>query len=141
MSSDIEIFNNHQADTRNRADSLVKAILIIAGGSLSISIGIFLQEGRVPLTVHTRIILEISWWLLFLSIVSGVLTLYTIIMRDYLFGERWRKQIAGDVHVDASSKPRWMEVLILLFGHIGVICFVIGILCLAYVATTAITVG
>lgn len=138
MSSETEMFNTHQQDTRNRTDSLIKAILLISGGALTVSIGLFLQEGRLPLTECSLITIRLSWWFLFTTIISGVLTLYIIIMRDYFFGERWRKKIDGDTQIDASGTPSYIEVLILIFGNLGVFSFILGMLCLAYVATATV---
>lgn len=139
MSSDLEMFNQHQQDTRNRTDSLFKAILILAGGSLTVSIGLFLQQDRLPLSEYSLIAIRISWWFLFAAIIFGTLTLYVIIMRDYFFGERWRKQLDGDAGINGSDTPGYTEILILLFGNLGILFFIFGILCLAFVATSTVT--
>ncbi|MDF1817810.1 MAG: hypothetical protein P1U54_04180 [Immundisolibacteraceae bacterium] len=138
MSSNIEMFNTHQQDTRSRTDSLVKAIFLLSGGALTVSIGLFLQKSRVPLTDTTTTVIQVSWWFLFATILFGVLTLYTTIMRDYFFGERWRKNIQGDSAIDASNTPGLTERLILAFGNLGVLCFITGMGLLAYVATVAV---
>jgi hypothetical protein len=41
MADSLELFNSHQEDVRRRVDSLGKAILILAGGTLTVSIEIF----------------------------------------------------------------------------------------------------
>lgn len=138
MSSNIEMFNQHQQDTRNRTDSLVKAIFILSGGSLTVSIGLFLQKDRLPLSECSLTAIQVSWWLLFATIVFGVLTLYTVIIRDYFFGEKWRKQLDGNTGTDVSGTPDYAEVFILLFGNLGVFSFILGMLCLAYVATSTV---
>lgn len=40
MTTDLELFNAHQEDVRRRADSLSRAIFLLAGGTLTLSISI-----------------------------------------------------------------------------------------------------
>ncbi|MFB4202647.1 hypothetical protein ACEZHJ_02465 [Arhodomonas sp. KWT2] len=137
MVTDLEIFNAHQEDVRRRADSLVRAIFILAGGALTLSITIFTNEKAPELNPDLLCSLKMSWWALFLSIVFLVLALTTIIARDYAFGERWRKQLNGE-NVDAPGSPTFVEVVVWVLSILGLLGFVSGLLGQAYVASNVL---
>lgn len=137
MATDLELFNSHQEDVRRRADSLTRAIFILAGGTLTLSITIFTSEKAPELNPNLMCALKISWWALFLSIVLLVLGLTTIIARDYGFGERWRKQLNGE-NVDATGSPSFVEVVIWSLGVLGLLAFLVGLLGQAYVASNVL---
>lgn len=139
MTKEYEMFNQHQQDVRNRADSLGKAVFVLAGGALTVSIGIFLKSDRLPLSDSALLAIKYSWWLLFAAIVFGVAMLATIIVRDYRFGERWRKVLDKLPNIDASGKPAKLEVLIVVLGVLGIIAFILGMFGLAFVATETVT--
>lgn len=137
MSNELDIFNAHQEDVRRRADSLIRAIFILAGGSLTLSISIFMGEKAPKLSGDLVCTLKASWWSLFLSIVFLSLTLTTIIARDYALGERWRRTIGGEI-LDVSGKPTFVESIIWVLAILGLLCFLSGLLGQAYVASNAI---
>lgn len=133
MATDLELFNAHQEDVRRRADSLVRAIFILAGGTLTLSITIFTGEKAPELGPDLMCALKVSWWALFLSIMLLVLGLTTIIARDYAFGEKWRKRLNGE-NVDATGNPTFIEVVIWALAILGLLAFLVGLLGQAYVA-------
>lgn len=134
----LELFNHHQQDVRTRADSLAKAMFVLSGGALTVSIGLFMNKDRLPLSDIAISVLQASWWILFASIALGVLSLSTIILRDYILGEKWRKVLDGKDNIDVSGTPSYIEVLILLFCSLTVITFIVGFGCLAYVSTVTV---
>ncbi|WP_296592434.1 hypothetical protein [Methylophaga sp.] len=134
MATNLELFNAHQEDVRRRADSLARAVFILAGGTLTLSITIFTGEKASGLNLDHLYALKVSWWALFLSIVFLVLALTTIIARDYAFGERWRRQLSGE-EVDASGCPTFVDVIIWGLSVVGLLSFLLGLLGQAYVAS------
>lgn len=130
-----EQFNLHQQDLRGRVDSFAKAVFILAGGALTISIGLFVN--KVELTSYLNAALKTSWWSLFTTIISLTLMQFTTITRDYFLGERWRNKLAGESD-DASGAPGKLDAVIWVFGIIGLISFILGMLLMAYVATGVI---
>jgi hypothetical protein len=133
----LEEFNKHQQDVRTRTDSLVKAILVLAGGALSISIGIFLN---IKTTIQPEIIqmLKISWFALGLCILSLVLMLTTVLSRDYFFGERWRIQLNNPTNQNIDASMYW-DIAIWLLAIIGLFAFIAGFSSLVYAATELLT--
>ena len=138
MTDENEQFNVHQADVRGRADSLVRAIFVLAGGSLTVSIGFFSSSSRELLSENLIPILQASWWGLFASILCLASSLVAIIGRDYAFGERWRQKIDGK-RQDAPNGPGWCEWLIWFLAVIGFVCFIFGMIVLAYVASGTVS--
>ncbi|EHZ2756358.1 hypothetical protein ACN2LU_004481 [Vibrio vulnificus] len=141
MTKEFEMFNQHQQDVRTRTDSLAKAIFVLSGGALTVSIGIFLKGESLPMDNCSLSILKYSWWSLFTSIVCGVAMLSTIIFRDYRFGERWRKVLDRTSKRDVSGTPGVLEALIIIFGLLGVLSFIAGMFGLAFVATETVSIG
>lgn len=138
MADESEQFNAHQADLRGRADSLVRAIFVLAGGSLTVSIGFFSRSSRELLHEDLIPILQASWWSLFVAILSLASSLVAIIVRDYAFGERWRQKIDGK-RQDAPNGPGWHESLIWILAATGFACFIFGMIGLAYVASGTVS--
>lgn len=139
MDKDLELFNQHQEDLRGRTDSLAKAMFVLAGGALTVSIGLFMSKERLPVSDYAISVLQVSWWLLFVSIMSGVLSLSIMILRDYFLGERWRRKNEGEPNMDVSGRPGVYDAFLFLFSFTAVLSFIGGFGCLAYVST--ITVG
>ncbi|WP_297483892.1 hypothetical protein [uncultured Photobacterium sp.] len=80
-------FNAHQQDLKNRINFLANAIFVLSSGILSISIAIFTQKERVILPKAIIDVLQCSWWLLGASVLFILVTLTSIILRDYFMAE------------------------------------------------------
>lgn len=107
---------------------------MLAGGSLTVSMGIFTRASAPELPPSLSIALMASWWFLFASIISGAIALFVIILRDYLLGERWRKRLLGH-NEDASGEPGAFDSVIWAVGVSCIVWFIAGMLGQAYVAT------
>lgn len=132
----LELFNVHQQDVRARSDSLIKAIFVLSGGALSISVGIFTNTPNIPECIQSA--LQFSWWSLTICILSLVMALFIMIVRDYHFGEKWRDQLDGKIE-SASDRHPVADVLMWIFGIIGLISFSVGFITLAYSATSMLS--
>lgn len=108
MADENKQFNAHQEDLRGRADSLVRAIFVLVGDALTVSIGFFGDSSRLMLSQDLIPILQTSWWGLFVSILCLASSLVAIIGRDYAFSERWRQKLDGN-RQDAPNGPGWCE--------------------------------
>lgn len=133
MANNLEIFNAHQEDTRRRVDTLAKAVILISGGALTLSIGVFIRSDAPKISAHLWRILYSSWCALFYSIAAFVLVMVAMILGSYVLGERWRASIHGQV-ADVTSWPGWSEIPQWFFGVTGLIAFLYGLWALAYVA-------
>lgn len=81
-----------------------------------------------------------GWRALFGSIVSYLIVIGTMMIRDYRFGERWRSRINGEI-VDASGKPGWLDVVMWIFGIASALSLVAGLGLLAWVSSSLLGVS
>ena len=137
MSTDLEVFNQHQADARNRLNFLVQCVLLLAGGALTASITVFTGSRNIKLSAVESGFLAFSWWALIASMCLAVVVVAIVLLRDYALGERWRRSF-DDPSVDASGKPGWVDKLIIGFGITSLIAFLFGFIGIGYVATSVV---
>ncbi len=137
MATDLELFNQHQADARNRLNFLVQSILLLAGGALTASVSVFTGSRSIKLSVMQANTLACSWWLLIASMCLALAVVALVLLRDNAFGERWR-QALEDPTVDASGKPGWIERVILAVGLLSLFTFFGGFIGIGYVATAVV---
>jgi hypothetical protein len=131
----LEQFNLHQQDVRSRTDSLAKAVFVLSGGALSISIGIFSSNKNI--TDCAASILKFSWWSLTTTIISLVIMLFIVIARDYAFGERWRKLLDNKIE-SADKSNTVVDTFIWILAIIGLIAFIVGFIGLAFTASSVV---
>lgn len=137
MTTNLELFNQHQADARNRLNFLVQSILLLAGGALTASVSVFTGSRTIKLDVIQANALACSWWLLIASMCLALTVVALVLLRDYAFGERWRRALV-DPTVDASGQPGWMEKFIIAFSLMSLFTFFSGFIGIGYVATAVI---
>src|SRR5665647_740545 len=83
----IDRFSAYQTDTRQRVDTLIKAIFVLSGGALTISIGVFLRHEAPQLTPRITELLQYSWYLLFFSLAAAAIVLFIMVVQGYYIGE------------------------------------------------------
>lgn len=133
---EMEIFNAHQEDTRKRTEFLAKAVFLIAGSALTLSINLFLSADAPKLSLDYVCILRNGWWALFASMVLYILVLSVMLIRDYAFGERWRQKLNGQ-NVDASGNPGWPDAIMWTLGILAMAAFFFGLGSLMDIERTA----
>jgi hypothetical protein len=137
MSSELEVFNQHQADVRNRLNFLVQCVLLLAGGALTASVTVFTGSRTIHLLGCQPAILAFSWWALVASMCLAVVVVAVVLLRDYALGERWRRSFS-DPSVDATGSPGWVETLIITLGLLSIAAFLAGFIGIGYVATSVV---
>jgi hypothetical protein len=137
MNDPTDEFNTHARDLTNRVNFLAQAIFILAAGSLSASIAVFTGSRTITLTPTLANALGFSWWCLVISVVLIASMLTAIILRDYFLTEQWRAAL-NDPTKEVNDKPGLADKVIIGLGVFGMLCFIIGFLGLAYVATSFI---
>ena len=70
---ELELFNTHQEDSRKRTEFLAKAIFLISGGALSLSINLFLGEKSPKVPLEFLDVLRYAWYALFASMAGYIL--------------------------------------------------------------------
>jgi hypothetical protein len=132
---ELDLFNRHQEDTRKRIDTIAKSALLISGGALTVSVGIFLRADRPKLLPGLLSILQFSWYALFYCLIAFVFVMGFMVLAAYVLGERWRRKLNNE-SVDASGWPPSLSLMAWFFGITGLMAFLIGLGCLAYVAVS-----
>lgn len=131
---EVEIFNAHQGDARKRAEFLAKAVFLIGGGALTLSINLFLSANAPSLSPGYACTLKTGWWALFISMMLFILVLAVMLMRDYAFGERWRKKLNGE-NIDVSGSPGLPDIVMWTLGILGMLAFFYGLGSLAWISS------
>lgn len=135
----IDRFSAYQADTRQRVDTLIKAIFVLSGGALTISIGVFLRQEAPQLTPRITELLQYSWYLLFFSLAAAAIVLFIMITQAYYIGELWnRAQKTGKNTIETDLGLKISRILNWCFGITGFVSFLAGLWMLAFVSVAAI---
>lgn len=137
MSTELEVFNQHQADTRNRLNFLVQCVLLLAGGALTASVTVFTGSRTIKLSGIQPEVLAFSWWALIASMCLAVVVVAIVLLRDYALGERWRRSF-DDPSADFSGTPGWVDKVIIVFGITSLLAFLSGFIGIGYVATSVV---
>jgi len=127
------------SETRHRVDTLIKAMFVLCGGALTISIGIFLRPDAPTLTIVETARLRWSWGLLFASVAAGALLMFVMICQGYVMAADTERQLSQQGYVPPTrffagktvQKANWF------IGTAAVIAFLIGIFLLACVSISA----
>jgi hypothetical protein len=135
----LENFNEHQADTRARVDTLAKLVFAISGGALTISLGLFLRENAPVLDASQAALLRSSWLCLFAGMAGFALVLATLITQAYLLSIDWRAQLEGKEPRSAFfTWSRRTEFVSWFFGLPAFISFLYGLGSLAWLAMSLV---
>jgi len=139
MSDDknLELFNAHQEDSRKRTEFLAKSVFLISGTALTLSINLFLGKDAPSLTSCLVTLLRSAWVALFASILGYVFVMSVMLIRDYRFGERWRKKLNGQP-TDVSGAPGCLDPLMWVLGVMSILGLVYGLGALAWASSSLI---
>ena len=132
-----EMWNTYLRETRSRADGLMRAALIVAGGALTLSVSAFLRPDRPNLSSELFCNLQLAWILLALSMV-GVFTVSLIsIASSDMHGKRWGKWLR-DQRRSELKQPSIANWTTWFIGLLAFICLTSGLALLTHVAVNGI---
>src|SRR5258708_4202689 len=83
----------YRSETRQRVDTLIKAMFVLSGGALTISIGIFLRPDHPILDGRHITMLHWSWGLFVASVICSSLLMFIMICQGYYEGGMWARMI------------------------------------------------
>jgi hypothetical protein len=130
-----ENFDAHQADTRNRVDTLVKLVFAVSGGALTVSLGIFLREGAPELTGDQRILLHVAWGSLFGSVAGFATLLGNLIVQAGMVAAYWKPRLGRKDGIEAFMRGAAKTVTVSwILGPISFLAFLCGLGSLAWLA-------
>ena len=121
-----ELFEAAAQDIRKRTEFLAKAVFLLSGGALTVSMGIFLGgEHPTKLPLALQPLLKSSWHALLYSMACYVLVIAIMIFRDYVAAENWRRVLHGKKRFFITHIPYYVADAILWTLGIGglIYCF------------------
>jgi len=124
MTDENDKFNTHQQDTKSRFEFLVKSIILLSGGTLTISFNIFTNQ-KLQLTDETIDFLQTAWKCLSISIGCSIFSYVIMVLRDYHFGEYWRKHLANNQ--GSTFNHKYYDFVIIFFAVLALGCFMWGL--------------
>ena len=141
---EIDSFNDHQKDNRNRATQLANYAFLLAGGSFTASVTIFASRPKEQITNTIVHFLHNGWYNLFIAMVSFFTMILVIVLRDYFIAEiNWRP-ILDDREPYLKSKKYVgcyivFEVIILAAGLFGFGTLIYGLYMIMEAASTLVS--
>ncbi|WP_126458245.1 hypothetical protein [Sulfuritortus calidifontis] len=121
-----------------RADGLVRAILLISGGALTLSIGAFLRPEHPVLFPACLNLLHLSWILLVASMILAVAVVFGGVLASDLHSRHWLSWLRGG-RKNELKQPRKANYILWTFGVLAILSHWTGLGLLAYLATKVVT--
>jgi len=127
------LYNDYSKEIRGRVDVLVKSILLISGGALTLSAGIFLRQDRP--TIYTELIpyLKNSWTAFGFAIALVTVLILWLIVIASRHEARWAKMLRREA--TKLTPPAKIEIAVAwAIGLMGICAFFTGLGTLVFVA-------
>ncbi len=128
-------FNEFQSQSRARMEGTLKLVLVVSGGMLTLSVGAILGNSPPYIPVYLLSALTWGWGLLFYSIATSLLLMFSMIIATFHMGVLLRRKLqdakGGSAFV--ATWP-WLRVLNGILGVSVLLSCVAGIALMAYVA-------
>ena len=125
-----DAFNVFTADWKNRIESLLKVVILLSGGVMSITVNTYInasnQEGfEVP--ELSSLTMSYSWYLFTASLIAS-LCLYTLIaLAGYWTQEQFKKGMKNNEGSRLIDVPKWVYKMGISFLVIAFLCCSIGL--------------
>ena len=125
-----DAFNVFTADWKNRIESLLKVVILLSGGVMSITVNTYInasnQEGfEVP--ELSSLTMSYSWYLFAASLIAS-LCLYTLIaLAGYWTQEQFKKDMKNNEERILIDVPKWVYRMGISLLVIAFLCCSIGL--------------
>jgi hypothetical protein len=133
---DAEAFNAYTADWKNRIDTMLKTIIFLSGGVMSITIGAYINSQTDHIPQCASAIINLSWYLLAASLVSSLLVYLVVVISGAIVLKAWEKESKinkdGKIIIDS---PMWIYVSGWGFAIIAVLSCIAGLILTAHGAS------
>jgi hypothetical protein len=125
-------------DFRQRLDTFAKSLFFLAGGALTISIGLFLRDQDLNLTSCNLWYLKWSWILLTYTIIATSAAQLTIILQGFYVNQLWSTRTPlSDDQITGNTLMLIARSLIGLLGISAFLAFILGMIWLVFVSIQA----
>ncbi|WP_047227275.1 MAG: hypothetical protein ACNJA3_09765 [Pseudomonas rhizophila] len=130
LNREIDLHNDSQEKIVQRAQDMIKTLLLLSGGALAVCANFFSTGKKI--NSEAVLPIQLAWTNLTLSIIMFGITLLLLLGRDYRFGENRAASLdSGKLQVDTS--PIW-DIGIWSAGLIGFFSFTLGMIAFCYAA-------
>lgn len=131
-----DLYQEYEKDIRIRADNFAKGIFFIAGGSLTLSIGIFTRPDR-PILAGTELVWpKVAWAAPFSSVACLMLVQLILLIRSSRYAGAWARKLKKEQsqypNQSVSGNAAWV------FGLLGFGACLLGLFLLAYVSVSVL---
>ena len=123
MQNKTTILNATLADIRGRVDTLAKSVFLIGGGSITLSVNLYLD--KKTLLAPIACFLKNSWIFLLASIGMFALVIGLLIFQGFISSEIYREKIENGEKIKNHPK-RYLDYVALGVGFLGFVSFLIG---------------
>lgn len=128
-----QLYNEYIKELRGRIDGFVKSILLVSGGALTLSAGLFLRQDKPTIYAELIPTLKNSWASFGFSIALMFLLILLTLIFGYRHERRWAAMLEG--RAQSVTQPPVIESVVLsVVGLIGVVSFFCGLWSMIYVA-------
>lgn len=120
-SEEVSRHDVHQKELIRYSLEVIKLLFVLSGGALATCSAFFSDKPGLAATILTPA--RWAWVSLTVAIILFSITLLLILARDYLIGERWRKQLEEGKSWTISG---WWDTWLWLIGLVGLVAFWAG---------------
>jgi hypothetical protein len=140
VEKEMDRFTEYVSEGNKRADALAKTIFVLAGGALTISIGIFLRPDAPVLGPEQLHFLKWSWGMLFYSVFAQTLATLLSVWRFHIGSREAALQVVAQRPMWESRTPlrKGTDRTIWFCFTSGVFAFLGGLLLVAVVSISAV---
>ena len=119
-------------------NSVNKAIFVLSGGALTVSLGIFLRDSAPDLTPSQLFVLRCSWLGLFAGMAGFATVVGIMIVQAFVLGESWRGRLEGKGQTSRGCFVKATVVANWLVGVPAFFAFLFGLGALAWLASSVV---
>lgn len=134
------LFNVYVSDWKNRIETLIKSVMLLSGGVMSITIGAFINSTPPSLNGIAVCVIQSSWYLLSLSLVASLLTFFGLVISQAIVVSDWKRRVkVNSEGLVVIGSPHWLQVICWVLGSISVLACVVGLILVAYGSSTLLS--
>lgn len=131
-----DAFNTYTADWKNRIDTMLKTIILLSGGVMSITIGAYINSKPIQMPECASTIIHSSWYLLAISLVACLSVYLILVISGGIVLKEWGKRSSidqeGRVLIDS---PKWIYISGWGFVILAVLSSIAGLMLTAHGAS------
>jgi hypothetical protein len=140
--TDLERKHDFRLEYRQRLDLFFKSVLAFSAGGLTISMTHFLKAENIPKHDNIISVLQNSWVLLFITILTFSICQFIIVLQGRYIITKWETEVSKSY--DSIVQTMTMKVIravVLALGVAGFLTFILGLVSLCYAVNSAVNIA